>query len=260
MTLQEFRDSLKELPDFRCYSEPDIQSSKDVWMENCNNFKLEAQTKNDPLETKMIRWTMNGGVTSFEKEVLDDAIKYQFRSYPESCLRYIYHLVKFSEITTKIPMRYFNRVVEIGGGFGGMALVLRKLGYSGKYTILDYPHLCLLQKYWLSKNSINSVHSLNILHPHIDKLRDTLLRLVKRDKTLFIATWSLSECDGMSRSNYLPLLENSSGAIITYSTQFREFNNETYFKDVQKELKGFKWNIEGMSYIDQSSYLIGIKC
>lgn len=44
-----------------------------------------------------------------------------------------------------------KRIIEIGGGYGGLALMLRRLHHSAPYVIVDLFETCLLQYYFLKK-------------------------------------------------------------------------------------------------------------
>ena len=47
---------------------------------------------------------------------------------------------------------------EIGGGYGGQALVLSKLGWAKSYSIFDLPSVQILIKKYLSLNNIENIH------------------------------------------------------------------------------------------------------
>lgn len=60
-----------------------------------------------------------------------------------------YHLAQFEQ-HGGVKVSELASIVEFGGGYGLMALLCRRLGFVGRYTIIDLPELSLLQEYYLS--------------------------------------------------------------------------------------------------------------
>jgi hypothetical protein len=60
-----------------------------------------------------------------------------------------YHLYQFEQ-HAGIKVEGMESIVEFGGGYGALALLCRRLGFTGKYTIIDLPELSLLQRFYLS--------------------------------------------------------------------------------------------------------------
>lgn len=60
-----------------------------------------------------------------------------------------YHLAQFEQ-HSGVKVSDLTHIVEFGGGYGLMALLCRRLGFTGRYTIIDLPELSLLQEYYLS--------------------------------------------------------------------------------------------------------------
>lgn len=57
-------------------------------------------------------------------------------------------------------IKYFGsldgmNIIEIGGGYGGQAMVVQNYRRGGTYMITDLPKVTLLQKRYLSKHSVN---------------------------------------------------------------------------------------------------------
>jgi hypothetical protein len=59
-----------------------------------------------------------------------------------------YHLMQF-EKSAKVKVEDLDSIVEFGGGYGAMALLCRRLGFIGKYTIIDLSEFSLLQEFYL---------------------------------------------------------------------------------------------------------------
>lgn len=74
--------------------------------------------------------------------------------------RYDPHLVlqayHFSQLGLH-NIRELKSVYEFGGGFGSMALLLKRLGFKGQYIIQDLPELSQLQRYFLDKEKVYNV-------------------------------------------------------------------------------------------------------
>ena len=64
-----------------------------------------------------------------------------------------YQHIYFSLLLLKFVSTRNNTIVEIGGGFGGLARVLEKMGeeFVSNYTIIDLPFVGQLQRYFLSE-------------------------------------------------------------------------------------------------------------
>jgi len=145
-----------------------------------------------------------------------------------------HHLMTW-ENTTGERVEDLNFIFEFGGGYGAMALICRRLGFTGKYTILDLPEFSLLQQYYLS----------NVL-PEDDKLFfiddvewvgiQRSLTIAKYD--LLIANCSLSEVMGEDRDKFISWLW-SKGGLITYHPRWDGFDNDTYFKEQYPQARFF---------------------
>ena len=86
-------------------------------------------------------------------------------------------------------------IVEIGGGYGAMAKVIRRAGYTGKYVIYDFPELSLLQEYYLSECGIKDVEcAIN-------------LPATETSHELMIGLWSISEMFEPDQTRFLSSLK-----------------------------------------------------
>lgn len=90
-----------------------------------------------------------------------------------------YHLARWEAHTGK-KVGDLKQIVEFGGGYGALALIVRRIGFTGHYTITDHVDLLLLQKWYLAQAGITDIDFINT-------------NLTADDGTLFIALWSLSE-------------------------------------------------------------------
>lgn len=75
-------------------------------------------------------------------------------TFSTTCIRYLYHATQIVKMKPNLP------IVEIGGGYGGLAFAI---GYVANlqnvtipsYTILDLPNVQKLQEYYLKHFSLN---------------------------------------------------------------------------------------------------------
>lgn len=109
-----------------------------------------------------------------------------------------YHLFQLEE-SLKVRIEELDSIVEFGGGYGAMVLLCRRLGFKGKYTIIDLPELSLLQKFYLS-NTIG-LDGVGFI--------DDYDFAKKKKADLFMGIYSISEIAPNSR---LALLRNIKAA------------------------------------------------
>lgn len=75
-------------------------------------------------------------------------------TFSTTCIRYLYHATQIVKLNPRIP------IVEIGGGYGGLALAINYVAMLKNitipsYTILDLPNVQKLQEYYLKQFSLN---------------------------------------------------------------------------------------------------------
>jgi hypothetical protein len=103
-----------------------------------------------------------------------------------------HHLMTLLDTGYTIPMQ--GTVYEFGGGFGAMVLLLRRIGFTGKYVIQDLPEMLRLQDYWLKGEGIRENVTLTT-------------EPIAGEYDLFIANCSLSEANEDARSKVKDLVE-----------------------------------------------------
>lgn len=122
-----------------------------------------------------------------------------------------YHLQQYEQTTGK-RIEDLKSIVEFGGGYGAMCLLIHELGFKGKYVIYDLPEFSLLQEYYLSQYGIK---------PEWNPRRKP------KDVDLFIALYSISEVSPNERS--LKMVRANS-YLCLYSGQWQEWNNVEWFR------------------------------
>lgn len=101
-----------------------------------------------------------------------------------------YHLLTWEAGAGRLIEKQ-SRIVEIGGGYGALAKVTRRLGFTGAYVIYDLPEMTLLQRYYLTECGITDVDCRSVLPA------------APEEYDLFIGLWSLSEMAERLQDTYL---------------------------------------------------------
>jgi len=98
-----------------------------------------------------------------------------------------YHLMRWQNATGR-AVSDLTSIVEIGGGYGALALLARRAGFTGRYTIIDLPTFSLLQRYYLAYFGLDA---------------DWQTAGAGLDADLLVGLWSLSEMNMTDRFNAL---------------------------------------------------------
>lgn len=99
-----------------------------------------------------------------------------------------YHLMQWESVTG-LQVNNLQSIVEIGAGYGAMCKIIRRLGFTGEYTIFDLPELGLLQRWYLNELDISATWG-----------EIPLSTMLTPD--LLIALWSLSEMTSETQAMY----------------------------------------------------------
>jgi hypothetical protein len=103
------------------------------------------------------------------------------------------HAATFEHLTG-LRLDKLKSVVEFGGGYGAMRLVLHTLGFRGTYAIYDTPEYSLLQRYYLS-------HAPDAATSFVEVYDGQFAATERAD--LLIGVYSLSEVDADLRRRFL---------------------------------------------------------
>ena len=116
----------------------------------------------------------------------------------------------------------YKSIVEIGGGYGDMCSVVHDMGFTGEYTIYDFPEVQNVKRYYLEKQDIAC------------NFATEPSELEKAD--LVIATWSLSEIPIDFRETIMDRIIDSQSWLVMYQAKiFGTIDNEEYFKEKFKD-------------------------
>jgi putative sugar O-methyltransferase len=148
---------------------------------------------------------------------------YLLKDSSGNLVHYAYSLEQLRKIS--VDVKDFEQIVEVGGGYGGLARLVFKLGFSGDYLIYDLPEFSALQEYYLRSVDEEIARKTSFVS-YASDLKD---RFKAGKKTLFIATWSLSEMPIATRQEIFRSLGRIDAYLIAYQKSFGEVNNGDYF-------------------------------
>ena len=122
-----------------------------------------------------------------------------------------------------------QHVTEIGGGYGNTCRIARALGYTGEWTIVDFPIMLEIQRQYLKDNGIYDVEFETEAH-------------VKPSPSILIAAYSVSEmpmCDRLKLEDAYPDFDY---LFFAHNDFFDGISNIKYFYNLvwRLERKGFR--------------------
>lgn len=130
------------------------------------------------------------------------------------------------EQTTGRRVEDLEMVYEFGGGYGALAQLVRRLGFTGEYLVCDLPEFALLQDYFLGEGVVRHVTA-------------------PARCDLFVALYSLSETPLEFRDEFLSGLDAGS-MLLLYSSRFAEYDNLEWIRRVVAERPGLRWTLPQM--------------
>jgi hypothetical protein len=188
--------------------------------------------------------------------------------YPASSgnlIHHAYHLARFEE-ATRSRIGDVASVVEFGGGYGSMCRLFFNRGFRGKYIILDLPPFSALQTYYLRTlglpvvpvGAFGNADAEVACVSEVEQIRP-LLPGHPWERSIFLATWSLSEIPVAARNSVLPLVRASSSVLIGYQERFEEVDNSGYFKRWQEVDGSVDWCSLPIAHLPGNNYLFGVR-
>ena len=176
----------------------------------------------------------------------------------------LYHLLRFEEFAN-VSFAELGRVVEFGGGYGSLCRVLYRAGFHGSYWIHDLPMFSLLQVFFLRTVGFDVVHESHISDVSRPKGITCFNKVAKgrypgkgqAGKTLYIATWSLSEVGLEYRTEQEEIMNVSSYFLIAFFERLKGFDNLGYFKAIAEQRKDIEWQIVEIPHMRKSYYMFG---
>jgi hypothetical protein len=147
--------------------------------------------------------------------------------YEGSSGNLIHHAYSLSQLYKYCDFDILNckSIFEFGGGYGSFYRLVRKIGFTGKYSIYDLPAFLALQNKFISSvfGNCDNVFFLNDIKEkeHVD---------------LFISLWAISECPLTLRESVLNNID-SDIYLIAYQSEFDGIDNINYFNAMKDKLK-----------------------
>src|SRR5262249_22239633 len=165
---------------------------------------------------------------------------------------------RFSD-ATQASLEDVRFVFEFGGGYGNFCRLLFALGFKGQYVIFDLPHFSALQRFYLDAAGLaldTAASGCGVtLVSHPDEA-GRILRSADLARSLFIATWSLSEAPLTSRDWIAEHLVRFSHLLLAYQNEFGGTDNANYFSGLRQRLQAsHACRIEAIAHIPGNSYL-----
>tara|TARA_B100000212_G_scaffold341268_1_gene323965 strand:- start:1867 stop:2823 length:957 start_codon:yes stop_codon:yes gene_type:complete len=152
-------------------------------------------------------------------------------------LKHFYLLDKIQK-DLEINLNNIDFVTEFGGGYGSMCrIAFNNLKLSKiKWSIIDLPIMVELQKAYL-KQSLTPETFENIT------FENSFKKITPKNKSIFIATWSLSETPIVLRSSLEEWLNEFSYIFIAFQKNYNEISNLEYFEQLKTKLYNHKVEI-----------------
>lgn len=137
-----------------------------------------------------------------------------------------------------------DTIVEVGGGYGAMALICHRLGFRGRYIIYDLPEFSLLQQYYLSNVGIEGVE----FATQIDNPTEC---------DLLIGLYSLSEM-GLNERGAIMKACPAQSYLLAYGASWGGWDNMAWAMELMKR-KSYNWRNWNVGHLPNCWYLVGDK-
>lgn len=147
-------------------------------------------------------------------------------------------LVQFEQ-NAKMNVENLSFIFEFGGGYGCLRRLLDTLGFRGQYVDFDFPVMTALKRFYLTQTGVYESGKSNLLLSDWDQLTSVLKKVPKN--SLFISNWALSETPLTLRARVLSLIGKFEHFLVVYQPSFQEVDNEHYFSEFRRSLRGVNW-------------------
>lgn len=185
---------------------------------------------------------------------------------PYSSANLVHHAFQLSKWEEESGRRVddMETIFEFGGGYGSMCRLAHSLGFRGQYLILDLEPFCSLQEYFLSSIGLPQVSMASnytkngfLATSDIPAIAEHLTS--PSDRSLFIATWSLSESPLGVREEVEPLINRCGHLLVSFQDRFEGIDNNRYFSELGRVQKGKVLKIEQLAHLPGNSMLFGVQ-
>jgi hypothetical protein len=178
---------------------------------------------------------LNEHVESFkENDVIGQPYRFPFPDIGEfspTTIRYIKNVFEMATLLKDAPI---SRVVEVGGGYGGLCKTLSVVCDFDEYILVDLPEAVAVQEKYLKNFPELYAKCKFVSCDDVEEVKDV---------DLFISNYALSECDYDTQVNYYDkLVANSKFAYIIYNLV--NFNDFYYNKFTERMSERFEFTTE----------------
>ena len=149
---------------------------------------------------------------------IDLTIKGQLFQAERSRIQHFYHWATLHK--AGIRPQSLDYIFEFGGGVGHIPKLVKQLGFTGAYTIYDFPELSKIQSYY-NANSIETISG----HSSLEELD------VPEGKSLFYSTWAFSEAPQETRKAMEKHFRKFDTIFILYQRRHADIDNKEYFEE-----------------------------
>ena len=157
-----------------------------------------------------------------------------------------YHLKQWLDRTQQ-RLEDMSSIVEVGAGYGAMAMLCYRLGFGGLYIICDLPELQQIQKFYL--DGLENIIWLG---------RVTLsVAFSKRPCDLFIASHSLGEMSIDERERYLSQVA-AKEYLFASSYEYDGVDNQAWFNQLAGVI-GRNWKFYAHPFQENAFYQVGVE-
>ena len=143
----------------------------------------------------------------------------------------------------KLQMPELDTIIEIGGGYGMMALICHRLGFRGRYIIYDLPEFSLLQQYYLSNAGVEGV-----------EFKTQIDETIAAD--LLIGLYSLTEMPLYAREAIIDLCP-ATRYLLGYMPEWGGFDNRGWVTELMKRKIKYIWHGWNVAHLPSCWYLVG---
>lgn len=158
----------------------------------------------------------------------------------------MYHLKQWLNCT-KQDITKINSIVEIGAGYGAMALIIYRLGFRGLYHIIDLPELETIQRYYLT-NTTKDIEGQGLI----------IYGLLPQYCDLLIASHSLSEMPINERETLLSQVA-AKEYLFASSYEYEGVDNAAWFQQYAGSTVGVDWKFYVHLYQENAFYQVGVE-
>tara|TARA_B100001063_G_scaffold216730_1_gene218636 strand:- start:15 stop:734 length:720 start_codon:yes stop_codon:yes gene_type:complete len=149
----------------------------------------------------------------------------RLKEYSQStlrCLDYARYLESFGMRIGEV-----DSITDFGSGYGNFCRIWKLWNQQIRFYNCDLPEMLEIQKHYIENTVDNNEGVEYITHKELNKVK-------KKNKSLFIAAYSLSECSLDVRTEVEPYLPMYDYILIVHNTEFDGIDNVNYFTDLQK--------------------------